>query len=85
LLTACFYGGSAWESNPPETLLAPHTGFEGHFYQKNGILKPFDFWSDLPYIPENKRIIKIPFIRSVPVNFRLFFGIYHNFSTAKKD
>ena len=22
-------GGSAWESNPPETVLAPHTGFEG--------------------------------------------------------
>jgi len=21
-------GGSAWESNPPKTLLAPHTGFE---------------------------------------------------------
>ncbi len=23
-----FYGGSAWESNPPGTVLAPHTGFE---------------------------------------------------------
>ena len=23
-----FYGGSAWESNPPGTLAAPHTGFE---------------------------------------------------------
>ena len=23
-----FFGGSAWESNPPETLLAPLTGFE---------------------------------------------------------
>ena len=22
------YGGSAWESNPPERLLTPHTGFE---------------------------------------------------------
>ena len=22
------YGGSAWESNPPGTVLAPHTGFE---------------------------------------------------------
>ncbi len=21
-------GGSAWESNPPGTVLAPHTGFE---------------------------------------------------------
>jgi len=21
-------GGSAWESNPPRTLVAPHTGFE---------------------------------------------------------
>ena len=21
-------GGSAWESNPPETVLTPHTGFE---------------------------------------------------------
>ena len=22
------FGGSAWESNPPGTVLAPHTGFE---------------------------------------------------------
>ncbi len=22
------YGGSMWESNPPKTLLTPHTGFE---------------------------------------------------------
>ncbi len=22
------YGGSAWESNPPKTVLAPYTGFE---------------------------------------------------------
>ena len=25
---ADFPGGSAWESNPPGTVLAPHTGFE---------------------------------------------------------
>ena len=24
-------GGSAWESNPPGTVLAPHTGFEVRF------------------------------------------------------
>ena len=29
------YGGSAWESNPPETGLAPHTGFEVLFWGKN--------------------------------------------------
>ena len=28
LIKSIGYGGSAWESNPPGTVLAPHTGFE---------------------------------------------------------
>ena len=28
-------GGSAWESNPPETVLAPHTGFEVKIHKKS--------------------------------------------------
>ena len=27
-MISCDYGGSAWESNSSETVLAPHTGFE---------------------------------------------------------
>jgi len=29
------FGGSAWESNPPGTFLAPHTGFEVQKILKN--------------------------------------------------
>ncbi len=28
LMISMVFGGSAWESNPPGTVLAPHTGFE---------------------------------------------------------
>ena len=29
------YGGSTWESNPPETVLTPHTGFEVREHHQN--------------------------------------------------
>ena len=28
IIISNIYGGSAWESNPPERVLAPHSGFE---------------------------------------------------------
>ncbi len=31
----CVIGGSVWESNPPERLLTPHTGFEDQRAHQN--------------------------------------------------
>jgi hypothetical protein len=41
-------GGSAWESNPPGRVLAPHSGFEVRQNAKTTLFQPLDLRSDFP-------------------------------------
>ena len=56
-------GGSAWESNPPGTVLAPHTGFE----VREAHQRPWHFHERVCFLYTIK---DTPARQSVPVNCR---------------